>query len=160
VAASRRLAVFILAILAMVLPCCNSRMSRYPPLGQVTGVVSCGGQPLSNITVLFQPVAGGRASIGITDAEGRYSLRYTEVADGAMVGDHTVSLSEPLDESDPRATLRKVRKGLAKQFSFAVRKGKQTFDIDVPTDGYGRFRAAGGIEGDTLVRYRRSDHGH
>ena len=95
---------------------------------------------MSNITVLFQPVAGGRASTGITDAEGRYSLRYTEVADGAVVGDHTVSLSEPLDESDPQATLRKVRKGLAKQFSFAVRKGKQTFDIDVRRSSAGNKR--------------------
>lgn len=134
VAASRRLVACSLAILAMFSPCCNARTSRYPPLGQVTGVVSCGGEPLPNIIVMFQPVAGGRASTGITDAEGRYSLRYTEVSDGAMVGDHTVTLSEPLDESDPRATMRTARKGLAKQFSFAVQKGKQALDIDVPTD--------------------------
>jgi hypothetical protein len=85
------------------------------------------------VTVLFQPVAGGRASAGVTDSTGRYTLRYTEVADGAMVGDHVVTLSVDPDESNARATLRVV-KGLGKQFSFTVQKGKQTFDIEIAGD--------------------------
>jgi hypothetical protein len=124
---------FVFAIVAVASPCCNARTARYPPLGKVTGIVTRGGQPLAGVTVLFQPVAGGRASAGVTDSTGRYTLRYTEVADGAMVGDHVVTLSVDPDESNARATLRVV-KGLGKQFSFTVQKGKQTFDIEIAGD--------------------------
>jgi len=132
-AAGSRAMLFVFAIVAVASPCCNARTARYPPLGKVTGIVTRGGQPLAGVTVLFQPVAGGRASAGVTDSTGRYTLRYTEVADGAMVGDHVVTLSVDPDESNARATLRVV-KGLGKQFSFTVQKGKQTFDIEIAGD--------------------------
>lgn len=132
-AARSRAALVVVAIVAFASPCCNSRTAGYPPLGKVTGVVTRGGQPLAGVTVLFQPVAGGRASVGVTDSTGRYTLRFTEVADGAMVGDHTVTLSVDPDESDARATLRVV-KGLGKQFSFTVKPGKNTFAIETASD--------------------------
>jgi len=126
-------ALVVVAIVAFASPCCNSRTAGYPPLGRVTGVVTRGGQPVAGVTVLFQPVAGGRASVGVTDSAGRYTLRFTEVADGAMVGDHTVTLSIDPDESDARATLRVV-KGLGKQFSFTVKPGRNTFAIETASD--------------------------
>lgn len=42
-------------------------------LGHVHGVVLLAGQPLPDATVVFQPDAGGPASFGRTDAEGRYA---------------------------------------------------------------------------------------
>jgi hypothetical protein len=132
-ASRSRAALFAVAIVALASPCCNSRTAGYPPLGKVTGVVTRGGQPVAGVTVLFQPVAGGRASVGVTDSTGRYTLRYTEVADGAMVGDHTVTLSVDPDESDTRATLRRVE-GLGKQFSFTVKPGRNTFAIETARD--------------------------
>ena len=107
---------------------CNSRTAGYPPLGEVSGQVTSGGQPVPSVVVMFQPVAPGRASTGTTDASGRYTLQYTEVARGAMVGEHVVSLSEDVDDTDPKATLRS-RKGLNKKFSFTVEPGKNMFDI-------------------------------
>jgi len=127
------LAPVVVLLVAVAATGCNSRAAGYPPLGDVTGLVTSGGQPLANVSVTFQPVAGGRSSVGMTDATGRYRLVYTDAAAGAMVGEHTVWLSEEPDESDPRATLR-VRKGLDRKFSFTVAKGKNTFDIDIAAD--------------------------
>jgi hypothetical protein len=132
-AAGSRAALFAVAIVAVASLCCNSRTAGYPPLGKVTGIVTRAGQPLAGVTVLFQPVAGGRASGGVTDSAGRYTLRHTEAADGAMVGDHTVTLSVDPDESDARATLRRVE-GLGKQFSFTVKPGWNTFTIKIAGD--------------------------
>jgi hypothetical protein len=122
--------VSMIAVSALVSAGCNSRTAGYPPLGQVSGVVTSGGQPLPNITVTFQPVAGGRSSAGTTDASGRYTLAYTDAAKGAMVGEHAVSLAEEPDDSDPRATQR-VRKGLDRKLSFTVEKGQNVFDIEI-----------------------------
>lgn len=132
-ASRSRAALLIIATVAVVSLSCNARTAGYPPLGRVTGVVTRGGQPVAGVTVLFQPVAGGRASAGVTDSTGRYTLRFTEVADGAMVGDHTVTLSVDPDESDARATLRRVE-GLGKQFSFTVKPGRNTFAIETASD--------------------------
>ena len=123
-------ALLVVVILTVACQGCNSRSVGYPPLGKVTGVLTREGQPLEGMTVLFQPVAGGRASVGFTDSAGRYSLRYTEVADGAMVGDQTVMLVEEPDDTNPKATLR-TTKGLDKRFSFTVQEGTQTFDIEI-----------------------------
>jgi hypothetical protein len=122
--------VSMIAVAALVSAGCNSRTAGYPPLGQVSGVVTSGGQPLPNITVTFQPVAGGRSSAGTTDASGRYTLAYTDAAKGAMVGEHAVLLAEEPDDSDPRATQR-VRKGLDRKLSFTVEKGQNVFDIEI-----------------------------
>ncbi|MFM8496747.1 MAG: hypothetical protein ACKOEM_14705 [Planctomycetia bacterium] len=53
--------------------------------------MTMGGTPLANVTVMFQPPKG-RASIGDTDAEGRYRLVFTSAAFGAIVGPHHVSV--------------------------------------------------------------------
>jgi len=62
-----------------------------PELGTVTGTVTLDGDPLPDATVLFQPETG-RPSVGITDSDGKYSLKYIE-AEGAKVGKHTVSIT-------------------------------------------------------------------
>jgi hypothetical protein len=125
--------IIVAMILVMAAQGCSSRTAGYPPLGDVTGVLTNGGQPVPSVTVLFQPTAGGRASVGVTDSAGRYTLRYTEAADGAVVGDHTVTLSQDPDESDPMATMR-TTKGLDRKFSFTVKQGRQTFDIEIAGD--------------------------
>jgi hypothetical protein len=113
---------------------CNARTAKYPPLGQVTGKVTSRGQPMPNIVVFFQPTAGGRASTGMTDAKGRYTLQYTDAARGAMVGEHVVSLSESfMNNTDPNASLQSPQ-GLKKTFSFMVKPGRNTFDIELAGD--------------------------
>jgi len=64
-----------------------------PDVVPVSGTIRLGGEPLSNATVLFTPVAGGRPSAAVTDAEGRYELIYTRDREGALPGEHVVSIS-------------------------------------------------------------------
>ena len=63
-----------------------------PELGTVSGKVTMDGQPLTNALGTFQPEAGGRASIGKTDANGQYTLVWVE-RQGAVIGSHKVSVT-------------------------------------------------------------------
>lgn len=69
--------------------------SRGPKLGEVTGTVTLDGQPLENVIVTFSPVAGGAASTGVTDSQGRYQL-VSQLGRGALIGQHRISVrSQP-----------------------------------------------------------------
>ncbi|NOX52859.1 MAG: hypothetical protein GXP27_00160 [Planctomycetes bacterium] len=73
--------------------------SNLPDLGQVTGVVTLDGQPLPRATVEFHPIAPpgepapGSASIGRTDENGLYELKYLKNVYGAVVGKHRVVIT-------------------------------------------------------------------
>ena len=62
-----------------------------PQLAEVSGVITVDGKPVPNTVVTFIPT-GGSTSYGKTDAEGKYTLRFTEAKMGAMIGKHTVEL--------------------------------------------------------------------
>lgn len=78
----------------------------------VSGRVTLNGKPVEKIAVMFQPVAPkgsmnpGPGSFGITDADGRYSLKVIGTDEpGAVVGMHKVRIepyTEPGDPSDDR----------------------------------------------------------
>ncbi len=93
-----------LVVLLLLLPWGCNRGSEVK-LVQVTGTVLFDGQPLPDARVVFQPTAGGRPSLGTTGADGSYTLRYMEGAEGAITGPHKVLIStfiEPdTDSSDP-----------------------------------------------------------
>ncbi|WP_197443793.1 carboxypeptidase-like regulatory domain-containing protein [Maioricimonas rarisocia] len=84
--------------------------SDLPTLGDVNGVVTLDGNPLPEAVVNFTPTSGGRPSTGTTDENGYYSLLYLEGVDGAIVGEHAVTV-EPItteemddyDEENPEA---------------------------------------------------------
>ena len=67
-------------------------------LAPVSGVVTLDGRPYPNAVVSFQPVGGtgnenpGRGSMAITDADGKYTLKYDNVEPGAVVGKHVVRI--------------------------------------------------------------------
>jgi hypothetical protein len=62
-------------------------------LGKVTGKVTLAGQPVNEALVMFSPVNGGSPSVGRTTADGSYTLVYARGINGAVVGDHTVTIS-------------------------------------------------------------------
>lgn len=62
------------------------------PTGDVSGTVLLDGTPLPNAIVTFTPVAGGRSTIGTTDAAGHYTLAFRGEA-GALLGEHKVSIT-------------------------------------------------------------------
>lgn len=65
----------------------------YGNVAPVTGTVTLDGEPLADALVRFQPVEGGRPSTATTDAQGNYTLRYTQKQEGAERGKHRVFVS-------------------------------------------------------------------
>lgn len=74
-------------------------------LSEVTGTVRMNGKPVTDASVVFRPLDKGRPSLGVTDGEGKYRLKYAEGKWGALAGKHKISVStlvEPdSDSSDP-----------------------------------------------------------
>jgi hypothetical protein len=67
-------------------------------LAPVSGVVTFNGKAYPNAVVSFQPVGGkgnenpGRGSMAVTDADGKFTLKYDNVEPGAVVGKHVVRI--------------------------------------------------------------------
>lgn len=122
---------------------CGGGPSDLPPLGTVTGVVKLDGEPLPGALVTFSP-AKGRSSSAETDATGRYELRYSVEHKGAVVGQHSVSISTRRDavsaegsgQSQP-AVAEKVPKRYNDdtQLSEEVKAGANTIDFDLQSKG-------------------------
>ena len=75
---------------AVVLSGCNSEGTR-----PVTGIVTLDGEPLSDVFVTYYPIGGGRGNSNAqTDDQGRYALRYTSTAKGAIPGNYKVLISK------------------------------------------------------------------
>jgi len=95
----------LLAALVVVAGCSKGPYEVAP----VSGRVTLDGQPVAKVAVMFQPVATegninpGPGSYGITDAEGRYTLKLIgKESRGAVVGKHKVKIenyTEPGDTS-------------------------------------------------------------
>ena len=134
-----RLANFILAacLFAFIVGCGGS--GNTPPLGQVSGTVTLNGEPLEGATVEFLP-DNGRPSIGMTDADGKYSLLFRANTSGALIGTHTVRITsqrgrsggeggEPLVEARPEVVPREYNDGSS--LSVEVTEGSNTHDFEL-----------------------------
>lgn len=73
--------------------CGGGPAADMPDLAPVSGVVTQEGKPLTDALVVFEPEKGS-ASSGITDATGKYELRYNADHLGAVPGVHTVRISK------------------------------------------------------------------
>jgi hypothetical protein len=81
--------VLILCIGALSVACnFDPRPARAP----VTGTVTYRGVPVANASVSFIPTSGEQIAMGITDPQGKFTLRTFELADGAIVGPHKVQI--------------------------------------------------------------------
>lgn len=65
-----------------------------PPRVPVSGVITVDQKPVAEAAVMFLPVAGGRPAIGTTDAAGRFVLTTFDDGDGAIIGEHKVSVTK------------------------------------------------------------------
>ena len=69
--------------------------SRGPNLAEVEGTIKLKGKPIDKIHVEFWPEGNGPRSIGLTDAEGKYSLTTDDgKRKGALVGHHKIVLRD------------------------------------------------------------------
>jgi hypothetical protein len=87
---NRRLFVGLAAGMVLVAGGCG-RPSHLPELGYVSGTVRLDGRPVVKANVAFEP-SEGRPSLGITDAQGLYTLQFAGGYGGAIVGRHTVRI--------------------------------------------------------------------
>ena len=73
-----------------------------PQTFPATGTVTSDGQPLQGATVVFRSTGSEpRTAIGRTDAKGIFVLRTFEDGDGAIVGQHKVSITKTEIEKVP-----------------------------------------------------------
>jgi len=95
----------VLAGLALFFAGCSNEPYQ---VGQVSGRITVDGKPVENAGVMFQPVVRngninpGPGSYGITDADGRYTLKLVGVErNGAAVGLHKVRVENYVPPGDP-----------------------------------------------------------
>lgn len=103
----------------------------------VSGVVTLDGQPLSGAVVGFEPIAqegaleAGYGSYAKTDNEGRYALRHLQEGDGALVGQHRVSVSTVVGKEGPNGEIL----GLTKERVPSRYNNNTELVIEVPPGG-------------------------
>lgn len=63
-----------------------------PDLYKVTGTVTLKGAPVEGATVTFASTSATRSASGETDASGKFSLQTFDTNDGAIAGEHVVTI--------------------------------------------------------------------
>jgi len=98
---------FAIFALVLLVAACGCQKSSYE-LATVHGSVSVGNQPLAQGKVMFAPVAdasvaeAGKAAVGLIQSDGSFSLSTFGEGDGAIVGEHWVTVFVP-KQSQPVA---------------------------------------------------------
>ncbi len=75
-----------------------------PPLGRVSGKVTYNGQPVTTGSVIFTPSKsdnGGHIATGPIGSDGSYSLTTFDTGDGAVIGQHVVTVESREKMSGP-----------------------------------------------------------
>lgn len=127
-----------------------------PQVAPVSGVVKFENTPVTQGTISFHPVAGGRPATGKLGAGGAFELSTFASGDGALLGEHKVtitameltdaapapkSLSEEISQPAPRATSGpKARWIIPEKFSAqatseltaTVADGANSIEFDLP----------------------------
>lgn len=109
-----------------------------PELGTVTGVVFENGSPISGAMIEFFPEEG-ITSTGISDEEGKYSLKYDD-RQGAVVGQHSVQITpgmgaimNPDLESNKEAPpMKSPPKTIVLPEKITVESGDNEIDLKLP----------------------------
>lgn len=113
-------------------------------IGWVEGVVKLDGVPVGNATVIFHPASDARESVGTTDENGYYELRYTRNVDGAVVGQHKVTISSEVTaggygvedkvEAQAETIPKKYRDPKKTELTETVESGSNTINFDLTSD--------------------------
>jgi hypothetical protein len=112
-------------------------------LVEVSGRLTCKGQPVPSTLVIFQPDDGSRRSTGTTDDDGNFRLRFSRQESGVKPGPHTVhlrydlSVDEELHKIPPKAS-RELREVIARyadpkksDLHYEVTRSGQYIEIDL-----------------------------
>ena len=111
-----------------------------PEIGHVTGTVTLDGRPVEGAMLFFEPTTGGRSSTALTDASGKYELKYIGDRMGALIGDHQVRITKSRKTTyEDNGKIRE--KGVPEQFPKSANEsttltakvvaGENTFDFPI-----------------------------
>ncbi|MEO1998058.1 MAG: carboxypeptidase-like regulatory domain-containing protein [Planctomycetaceae bacterium] len=89
---SRNLMLMLLVVM-FVSAGCSEDVER-PVTVPVTGTVMYKQKPVDGATVSFMAEGASRAASGVTDAEGKFVLSTFAANDGALIGEHVVTVSK------------------------------------------------------------------
>lgn len=127
------------AVFSLAFVGCNSDPYRVAP---VSGTVTLDGKPVAQCAVMFQPTSEnnpnpGPGSFGITDADGRYTLKLVgKETPGGVVGKHKVRFDPYSDEpADPTSDRPFRPKKAMPKIPPKYNQPEALFDFDVPPKG-------------------------
>ncbi len=125
-------AVWVFSFLAISLLGCGGVDN---PVAPVNGVVTLNGKPVADMVVTFTPIPGktatvgednqpGKSATGNTDAEGKFTLSTYDRNDGALVGEHKVTVFGSGPDPTPPGKL-------PKDFTMEVQPGTNDIEIQL-----------------------------
>src|SRR5262245_37720039 len=126
-------------VLSLFAAGCNPE--KLPKLGAVSGNVTMDGQPVANATVTFDGVQEGEtASLGRTDATGKYELYYSRGHKGATIGEHVVHISthDETGDDDNRQVQKETipsRYNAKTELKANVTRGSNKHDFELKSGG-------------------------
>jgi hypothetical protein len=132
----------VMTAVAFGLAGCGSKQAEIR-LASVTGVVTLDGQPVEGALVQFNPAAGqlvpdknepgGGGSFGLTDASGKYTLKFDTKREGAVIGVHSVSVARPPrnDEEALKPDPIPAKYNLQSKLSAEVKEGDNVHNLEL-----------------------------
>jgi hypothetical protein len=114
-------------VLLLVFSGCNK---SGPDLAPVSGRVTLDGKPAESTKVMFYPEGAKSPSLGRTDKEGRYMLRYKRGVEGGTIGWNIVRL-ETVTEVTHGRQLVPERFITGSDLRREVKSGNNTFDFEL-----------------------------
>jgi hypothetical protein len=129
---------------AFFLSCVGCGRVDGPQLATVSGTVTLDGKPVPQVNITFVPeTQGGSPSFGSTDANGKYTLLFSQDRAGAMLGKHRVEIEaqepEVGDDGEPIAPAAEVVPIPVKfsqpgALSAEVKSGNNTIDFPLKSE--------------------------
>lgn len=75
--------------------CGSSRDPNLPTTASASGKVTYKGQPVNTGTITLHPLGKGNPAVGLLDANGNFELSTYGARDGAVIGQHKVTIEIP-----------------------------------------------------------------
>jgi len=144
-----RRAALAIVLVGLAVGGCSRPKRTLPPLGRVTGVVTLDGKPLARAAVAFVPYERGNGAYATTDAEGRYTLRYTANHEGAVLGRNRVEIRTGGEGRDADGNLTETAERLPARYHATsellveVAAGDNTIDFPLASEPGPQKRKSG-----------------
>jgi hypothetical protein len=75
-----------------------------PALAPVSGILTLDAKPIEGATVVFTPKGDGTMSMATTDPAGKFVMKTGSGRNGAVVGDHSISVTLTMTTGGSKAT--------------------------------------------------------